>query len=372
MPEDKPAILHTESSCGWGGQEIRILEETCALKARGLRVELACPPESELFQRAPQWGVEPIALPIARRSVSGLLAVRKLLQSRRHDIVNTHSSTDSWLVATACRTALCRPKVVRTRHISALVSRSITSRWLYRHGCDHVVTTGEALRRMVTARTGLDDRRITSIPTGIDPNRFCPSEPSAARHVLGLPPQRPLIGIVATIRSWKGHLYLLDAVAHARLADWGVVIVGDGPYAYAVRRRVNELRLGERVRLVGQQPNPQTWLQACEIVCQPSYANEGVSQSVLQAMMTGRPVISTPVGATEEAVRHGQTGIIVPVRDAPAIASALERLADDPAFRQALGSHAREIALREFSLDTMADRMEAVFDLVLGRSPSTR
>ncbi|MBU3728768.1 MAG: glycosyltransferase family 4 protein [Phycisphaerales bacterium] len=366
VPRAAP-ILHTESSCGWGGQEIRILEESKALLRRGHEVAIACPTESELFRRAPEWGIPVIPTPIARRSVAALGAIHRLLAGHRHGIINTHSSTDSWLVSFASLATRRRPAIVRTRHISAPISRSPASAWLYRRAADHVVTTGEALRIALMEATGMPGHRVTSVPTGIDPSRFQPRDPREARARVGLERESPLMGIVATVRSWKGHIFLLEAFAHCKLNGWKLAVVGDGPSLGAAVDRARALGISDRVVFAGQQSNPEVWLQAMDIVCQPSYANEGVSQAVLQAMMTGRPVIATPVGATQEAVRHGETGIIVPPSDSESLASAIRELAESPAKRAALGARGRAVALAEFSVERMADRMEAVFMKALQR-----
>ncbi|MEN9316905.1 MAG: hypothetical protein RIS35_3298, partial [Pseudomonadota bacterium] len=206
-------ILHTEASCGWGGQEIRILGESAGMIERGHRVTLACPPESTIAKESARFGVERLLLPIARKRPAGVLALRTLLASGTFDVVNTHSSTDAWLVALANRT-LARPvPIVRTRHISAPIAPGAGNRWLYARASRFVVTTGERLRLDVIERTGCRPEAVVSIPTGIDDRLFAPGDRLAARRELGLPEERFIVGIVATLRSWKGHRYLVEAIA---------------------------------------------------------------------------------------------------------------------------------------------------------------
>ena len=205
-------IVHTESSLGWGGQEIRILSESQGLIRRGHEVQLICAPQAQIRTEAANWGVPVIALPIDRKRPVGLGALHEWFAANRSDIVNTHSSTDSWLTALA-QLALGRPtRIVRTRHISAPVARGPLSRWLYMRSAARVVTTGEALRRELVERNGFRASRIESVPTGIDAGRFRPGERKASRARFGLPQDQTLVGIVATLRSWKGHSILLDAM----------------------------------------------------------------------------------------------------------------------------------------------------------------
>jgi len=222
-------ILHTESSLGWGGQEIRVLTEARGVARSGHQVAIAAAAESRIFAEAPRYEVEAIALPIARKGIRGIAALRTLLSRRSFDVVNTHSSTDAWLAAIA-RKALARaPSIVRTRHISAPVPRNLATRWLYTSATAQVVTTGERLRKQVIAETGIDAARVVSIPTGIDLERFRPGDRSAARASVGLPHDRRIVGIVATLRNCKGHRYLVEAMTLLAQRETRLVIVGDGP-----------------------------------------------------------------------------------------------------------------------------------------------
>jgi glycosyltransferase involved in cell wall biosynthesis len=361
-------IVHTEASCGWGGQEIRILEESRGMIERGHQVTLLCPPEARIHHEAGRRAVPVVALPIGRKRLPGMLALRRWLKANPCDVVNTHSSTDSWLAALACKTLPDPPAIVRTRHISAPIPKNAASRWLYNGAVAHVVTTGEALRQTLIADNGVPAGRITSVPTGIDTVRFSPAERTTARARLGLEPACHYLGIVATLRSWKGHLYLLDAFASLDRPDWTLLIVGEGPMREPIAAKIAELGLAGRVRLVGQQDQPEDWLRALDIFCLPSYANEGVPQAILQAMLTGLPIVTTPVGAILEAVADNETALVVPPRDAPALAAAVRRLIAEPQLGVALGRAARQKALARFSRDAMLDRMETVFATAQGRS----
>ena len=363
-------ILHTESSLGWGGQEIRVLTEARGVAKRGHEVAIAAPAESRIFQEAPSYGVEAIELPIARKNLAGARAVKRLLEKRPFDLVNTHSSTDSWLVTAGCAWLGRMPAIVRTRHISSPVPRNFASRWLYAKA-DRIVTTGEKLRLQVIEEVGADPARTVSIPTGIDLARFRPGDKAAARARVGLPGDATIVGIVATLRSWKGHLHLLDAVAGLGRAELHLVIVGDGPMRAALEQRAANLGL-PRVVFAGNQRDVAPWMQAFDLFCLPSYANEGVPQALMQAMACGLAVITTPVGSIEELVHNGRTGMIVPPQDPATLAQAIGVLLDNPARRRALGEAAAAEAVLRMGEDAMVDAMLRVFSEALASaSPPT-
>ncbi len=354
-------ILHTEASCGWGGQELRIIEESRGMIARGHAVTIAAPAESRILPEARGRGLDAVALPIARKNLAGIVALYRWLKANRVEVINTHSSTDSWLAALACTMLNGAPPVVRTRHISAPVPDNWATRWLYLSGASHIVTTGENLRRQLIESNRFPAERITSVPTGIDTRRFAPGDRAAARRALGLPPAATLIGIVATLRSWKGHRFLLDAFAALPREECALVIVGDGPQREKLDAQVARLGIGERVRIAGNQADVLPWLHALDIFALPSYANEGVPQALVQAMLCALPCVTTGIGSIGEAALGDRTALVVPPQDAGALGRALQRLVGDAGLRERLGSAARAWCGERFGLEVMLDRMEAVF-----------
>src|SRR5205085_1878739 len=237
--------------------------------------------------------------------------------------------------------------------------RNPLSRWLYRRAT-RIVTTGEALKRDLAERTGVPPERIESVPTGADAERYRPGDKQAARTALGLPAQALLIGIVATLRSWKGHRYLLEALPERAM----LVIVGDGPQREALTAQAASLGIAQRVRFAGNQRDVVPWLQALDIFALPSYANEGVPQALVQAMLVGLPCVTTHVGSIAELAKDGATALVVPPKDVAALRRALERLIADPVLGAALGAAARRHCAERMSYERMLDRMEAIYAAV--------
>ena len=346
---------------GWGGQEIRILTESRGFLDRGHRVALYAAPGSRIAAEAPGYGVPLVTLPIGRKRPAGVAALARAFKSARHDVVNTHSSTDSWLAAVACRMMRDPPALVRTRHVSVAVPNDPATRWLYRKATARVVTTGEALRLQLVRDNGLDPARVESIPTGIDASAYTSLPQDEARRLVGLPLDVPIVGIVATLRSWKGHRHLVDALAKVSNPHTMLAIVGDGPQREALERHVDAQGLVGRVRFAGQQRDVAPWLNAFDAFALPSTANEGVPQALLQAMFAGIPCVTTAVGAIPEIARDGETALVVPPNDPQALAAAIARLLADRTLGERLAASARAFVAPRFGLATMLDRMDAAF-----------
>jgi len=353
----KLSIVHTEASLGWGGQEIRILSEAQGMLGRGHEVRLLCPPEARIYAEAPGYGVPATALPIGRKRPLGVKVLYEWLKGNHCNVVATHSSTDAWLAALALL-AMGRPiPTVRTRHISAPVPRNAPTRWLYTRATARIVTTGEALKKELVERNGFPAQRIDSVPTGIDTARFRPGDRNAARAKLNLPLERKLVGIVATLRSWKGHRFLIEALP----PDARLVIVGDGPQRAALEELAARLQLGQQILFAGNQSDVVPWLQALDVFALPSYANEGVPQALIQAMLVGLPCVTTSVGGIPELAIHEQTALVVPPQDSKSLGEAVQRLLADEPLSKKLGAAARAHAAANFSYQGMLDRMEEIY-----------
>jgi glycosyltransferase involved in cell wall biosynthesis len=355
-------IVHTESSLGWGGQEIRILSEAAGMRRRGHRVRVYAAHRSRLAEEAARFDVPVVVLPIGRKLPTGLVAMKRALGDDAPDIVNSHSSTDSWLAALACRMLTPRaPVLVRTRHVSVPVHNDAATRWLYRRAAARTVTTGEALRATLIRDNGLDPDRVDSVPTGIDAARYGHLSKRDARVSLGLPQDVPLVGIVATLRSWKGHRYLVDATARLARRDARLLIVGDGEQRADLVAQVDEAKLGDRVMFAGQQNDVAPWFAALDVFALPSYANEGVPQALLQAMFAKVPCVTTDAGSIPEIARDGDTATIVAKEDAAALAAGIDKLLADPVLATAQAQRAHAFVSGRYTESAMLDRMEAVF-----------
>ena len=364
MSKSVLSILHTESSCGWGGQEIRILPESQGMVQRGHHVTLVCCPNSKIAKAAPDYGIEVVTLPIEKKRGSALMALRNWLKVHRQqfDVINTHSSTDAWLVALSCASLRHSPAIVRTRHVSTDVSRSLPTRWLYLSSSAHIVTTGEKLRQTLHQYNRFPLSQMTSVPTGIDLEKFSPQNKQQAREKIGVP-NKPTLGIVATMRVWKGHKYLIEAwkTLHLQFPDWQLLLVGDGPQRKNLQPMVKLAGLEESVFFLGNRNDVPDCLNAMDLFALPSFGNEGVPQGIMQAMACGLPVVSTTVGAISEAVIDGKTGFTLAPQVQETLINYLAKLMASDELRQQMGQASLAHAKAQFGLDNMLDKMEKIF-----------
>ncbi len=353
---------------GWGGQELRILHESRGMIDRGHAVTIACPPDALIFSAAERMRIPVVGLPIERRNIPAIGAVKDFLRRNQFDIINTHSSTDSWLFSLACRLKRSNEALVRTRHISSKISRDPLTHWVYRFGVKRVVTTGEALRQQLIRDNRLPENHVVSVPTGIDTVRFAPGNRSDARQILKVPTDKSIVGIVATMRHLKGHLDLVEAASKlSRDVLW--LFIGDGPSRTVIEAKIASLGMQQSVLMAGNQDNVVPWLQAMDLFVLPSYA-EGVPQAVMQASSCGIPVLSTNVGGIPEIVENGVTGKLIQPGNLDALANSIQQILENRSMRERWGTEGRKLAVKNFGSEKMLDRMEQVF-LAVSKAEST-
>ncbi len=369
-------ILHTESSTGWGGQEIRIVEESLGMIKRGYRAIIASPQESIIYKKVKEHGIAVFHVGFQKKNPASILRLISLINKESPDIVNTHSSSDSWIATIAVRLSKTRPKVLRTRHLSTPISKSFLSRLIYNILPDAVITTGEEIRQRMINDNGFDSSKIFSIPTGIDLERFNPVRVKAvlqSKNLLTYPFNKRgkggffSIGMIGVLRSWKGHKYFIEAMPEIlnQIPDAIFYIVGDGPQEDNIKNFIHNLSLREKVFMLGHREDIPELLSSLNVMVQPSYANEGVPQSILQALAMEKPVIASDAGSIKEVVIDRKTGFLIEPRNPAQLAEKVIELYRNPELMVKFGKEGRRLVEENYSIEKMLNKMEALYERLL-------
>jgi glycosyltransferase involved in cell wall biosynthesis len=174
---------------------------------------------------------------------------------------------------------------------------------------------------------------------------------------------------VGVLRSWKGHVYFIRAVPAIleEIPRATFYIAGDGPQYDNIRKMIAELSLEGKVVLLGHREDIPEVLASLDVVVQPSYANEGIPQSVLQAMAMERAVVASDAGAIREVVIDGKTGFLTEPKDPAGLAEKVIRLYEMPSLRAAFGREGRMLVEKNHSIGHMLDRIEALYGALSGK-----
>ena len=347
----------------WGGTEIHLLNLSDQLRQRGHHVTVACQPGRYVEARAHELGIPTIPATVDRlHDRRDMPALRRFLRENKVDVLHAHWSLD--MIVPPVAALLERvPVRVLSRHLpNPLKSRN--GGWIYSNILfSRVVTVSESVRQTLIA-SGMSPGRVETIHHGTDVDAFAAATvtPAESRRELGVPDGTLAVGIVGRVASEKGHKYLFEAVR--RLRDRFpicCVVIGDGPDDEKLKVLVAEMGIADRVLFAGFRADVNNAIAGLDIVAVPSIWQEPCSAAIQQGMALGKPVIGTLSGGSPEMIVEGETGLLVPVEDAPALAGAIARLASDEHLRARMGAAGRERVGRLFTLSGMTDKIEALY-----------
>jgi glycosyltransferase involved in cell wall biosynthesis len=231
--------------------------------------------------------------------------------------------------------------------------------------CDAIIANSDAGKADLMAR-GVSAKRIQVVRNGLDFSRF----EAATRPTRGADDGPRRLGMVAQMEGRKDHVGLVEAFARvtAQRPSTLLVLAGDGTTRPQVEERVRRLGLETSVSILGTVDRVETVLATLDIYVQASAREEGTSNSILEAMASGLPVVATDIGGNREVVQHGETGLIVPPRDPGALADALLGLLADPERCRALGAAGASLVRRCYAREVMIDTTVGVYRTLLGKS----
>lgn len=231
------------------------------------------------------------------------------------------------------------------------------------------ITVSRLLEDYLVSEVRIAHAKVTRICNGVDTVRFQPQR-DPTRAVLAHAPfdarGRFVIGTIGRMQPVKDQLTLTRAFIHllqqrpALRERVALVMVGDGPLREQAQSLLADAGCGDLAWLPGTRGDTPALLNAFDVFVLPSLA-EGISNTILEAMATGLPVVATAVGGNSELVLPGTTGTLVPRDDPDALAAALIEYAENPARVTAHGQSARERACRELSLARMIDQYNSVY-----------
>jgi sugar transferase (PEP-CTERM/EpsH1 system associated) len=386
MSSQRPLILHVIHHLMMGGMENGLVNLINTMPESAYRHAVICIEDFDAFrERITRRDVEVVPL---FRSRIGIWRLRKRIYEvcRQMSPTVVHSRNmsglDALLPARLAGVAHCVhgehgwdvDNLDGTRWKPALLRR-LNSPFVERF-----VTVSKDLEQFLTRRVGISSARISQIYNGVDTARFSPAG-EAARSIEGLPPalrgtDQLLIGAVGRIQPVKDHETLIRAFAQvlqsqpALRGRLSLVIAGDGPLLRDMRQLAESLAVQERIWLPGAIRNVPDLMRGLDVFVLPSL-REGISNTLLEAMASGLPVLATGVGGNVELVEDGRCGRLFAPRDVTTLARLLLEYASNPRLRREQGAEARRICLERFSLAAMVEQYTTLYDrLCLARAPA--
>lgn len=286
-----------------------------------------------------------------------------------YDVVHAHQARSPAHAAVLAKLFTAKPVVVKVtcggkRGDLADLSGSVTGalrRLLLRNADRIVVLSDESFEEAL--QIGVAAERVLRVKNGVDTEHFAPSSGPSKQdsptvvYVGRLVPEK---GIDVLLRAWR------RVIDTPQSAGYRLVLVGDGTQRQALEQLAQELGIAHRVQFVGGKHDVRRFLQQAHAFVLSSRF-EGLPNALLEAMACGLPVVATEAGGVPDLVADGITGLLAPPEDVGALASALGRIVSDAGLRERLGKAARQLVVREYSLNAVARDYEALYRALLAK-----
>ena len=359
QPRRLPRVLLVVDSLDVGGAERHVCALVEALAARGYIAAIACSTGGALAGMLPaSVAVHVLRDQLVKRRLSlpFAWALACLLRREAFDLVHAHMYASG--LASALALLGSAVPLVLTEHSEAVWRgrrARWAGRWLYQRAAQVI-----AVSRWYCQRPA---QRATVILNAIAAPHAPPGAPAA---VVAGPATGPRVGVVARLQPEKGVEYFLESAAlvapHRR--DVQFIVVGDGPLRQALPARARALGISAQMHFLGFRLDAPSLIGALDLLVVPSLS-EGTPLVILEAMTAGVPVVATAVGGIPAQIRHEREGLLVPSGDPEALAQAILRVLQAPAWARQLGDAGRQRVAAEFSQARMLQQIEAVYDAAL-------
>jgi glycosyltransferase involved in cell wall biosynthesis len=359
-------LIIDDASIGGGQHHVLALAER--LTARGLKVAVACEARGYLVDELYQRNIPHHAVRLSESpSVRGLADLAKVIRASGAQLVHTHGGTAGFYGRLAARWVGDIGTVHTYHGIHYLHDKRLRRRCLHRaidrfllRWTDEVICVAKSDEDLALREKLALPNHVSVIYNGIDLARFEMSQAGDRRT--GQRNDHFIVGTVGRLHEQKGHIYLLQAAAliHQAYSQVRFRIIGDGPLRESLETQSRALGLNGIVEFLGARIDVPAQLRQFDLFILPSLW-EGLPYVLLEAMAAGVPIVTTDVDGVREMITDGREGIVVPSRNAHALAAAVIDLMGNGARRADLGVKGAQVIKERFSLDAMIEQTVAVY-----------
>lgn len=228
----------------------------------------------------------------------------------------------------------------------------------------HYLANSRAVKDYYVAYFGVAADKITVIPNGIDIDYYKSiARNNSLRKIIGAKENDIMLICVANLLFYKGHRYLLEAfeTVYQKKKNIRLLLVGDGKEKGNLLKQIDNYASKYNIHFLGRRSDVPQLLKISDIFVFPTLF-EGMSNAIMEAMASGKAVIATDIPENKELIINGETGILVPIKNAGKIAEAIERLIDNPFLKKDLEIRAQAKISSEFSIDAAVQKLSRFFN----------
>jgi len=363
MTEGGGSVWFFNSYTLWGGAEKWLFELAQSLSQKGVAVQVALNPKSELAARA-----RAAHIPVVKISVSGvswlnpfkLLRLVFLMRRERVCGIVLNRSPDLKFAGLAARLAGVK-HIVYKRAIAKPIRDRVSNRFLFCHIATEVIANSQETKRILINKTRfLPANRIHMIYNGIDPAPFSKLPPPIYQRKQG----EIVLGNAGRLTGQKNQAFLISVVHLLRQKGLSctLLIAGSGDMEEQLKHHANSLAIEKNVVFLGFMKDIRPFLASIDIFLLSS-AQEGMPNIVMEAAAAALPVVSTATGGTPELVIDGKTGFLVPFGSLEEFADRVFKLAKDPDLREKFGRAGCQLVKNEFSQERACTEIRKLLEV---------
>ncbi|WP_020410674.1 glycosyltransferase family 4 protein [Hahella ganghwensis] len=369
-------IAHLESSLNWGGQELRIIEQTQWLNEHGHTCWILARSGSAILEEARKRNLPHHVIEF--RGSANPKIIRQLLDfinQNQLDLIDAHSNRDAAYAMFA--RWFSKVKVIRSRHVTTPIKDTTLHRLIWKTGNHGIITTADRVGEMILELGLATPENLYTARAGVDAGRYHKGiDSSALKASLGIPEHHRVIANIGMIRHDKGQLFFVKAceLIAAQCPDVTFLQIGESTpdtrdYEAEVTSYLGQSKHQDRIKFLGFHSEIEKYQAFSDIIMICSVGTEAQTRLVSQAFLMGNNVVATRVGGLPEMIQHEKTGLLCPPEDPKALADACLRLLNDSELSQKIRDHAERHAHKEMTFERMMEGMLNSYEKTLNGLP---
>lgn len=330
------------------------------LVSAGMQLHMICDPTAPEYRQLQAAGIAVSTMKIRNRlDIIAALKLRKQIRAIQPDII--YAPQNKSLSVSLMASSGFPAKIMAYRGTIGHLSRFDPASWLtyLNRRVDMIVCVSDAVQKYLLTLQ-IPELRLTTIYKGHDLSWYKPAERSSLAE-FGIPRNSFVVGFAGNIRPVKGIDVLIKSMAEISCSTRPVHLLLTGTVRdEKIRKLIMKSPAAGKIHLAGFRPDAASLMGTCDVFVMPSRAREGLPRAVIEAMAQGVPAIVTSIGGMPEIVQDNVSGLIVPPEDSLALATAISRLAENPAELRLLAENARLRISRKFNISKTMKQMMAL------------
>ncbi|WP_300365236.1 glycosyltransferase family 4 protein [Hydrogenimonas sp.] len=363
-------ILHTETLPKWGGQQNKVLKELKAARSLGHDVFLVCNPGAVIGERARSFDIPVTEIRMTKKTYHQTVpALMRFIQSNEIDIVVSHGSTDSWIVAVAGNLSKRKPFLIRERH-NLFPIKGTLSRWQHRSLFDRIIAISESVKNYLL-EIGVPENKIFFLPSTVDTHHFDATEEILTRQ-FDIPEHHTIVGMFADLTRKKGVFDFAEAASILLKRHADITVVFAGSYLPRIKEEIDALlekyglNPNERIVWTGRCEDAATIMKGFDIYIYPSHT-EGLGTVIIEGMAAKLPLIVYDIEPMNRLVENGVRGLTAPYKNPGKLAECATHLIENEMERRTMARAAHDFVLQNYSDDILVEKMEELLEGVHGQ-----